>query len=436
MFNKRNILNLATLVVGASASGIFRQFGDRITQQANPCHVTCPREYAPVCATDAETYENLCLFGVAKCMNKDLQLVANVTCPDLLIHLTHLVQKGMVESMNALDSTYQSFGNITKGTAEMISSTLESVPLITLPNFNLPIFGIPPIPTQVLKRSSTTTTTTTISTTENTSTESESDSTSTSTPSTSTSTFISTSTSTLAVESTSTSSTSTKSSSRKLIEIPSLEQGASGVITQMTKTIQSAFSGTGISGSSSSTPSVALGLNNLDDARTTIEGMVKTIPYTPGKNSSNILLVDGVSQIVKLPNKIDGKNLLSNITSPTESFNLPNITNLSNSSLNNITEKISNRNITLNGENLVSNPNFQSIKNLTSSALDNNITTNTTTNNGLNINGTSLLTNSTFNKLVNGKFNTTDIFRGIGNAINNISKNIKEQVESEIENIN
>ncbi|EAK89616.1 extracellular protein with a signal peptide, kazal domain and mucin like low complexity repeats [Cryptosporidium parvum Iowa II] len=475
MFIKRNILSLATLLVGASASGIFRQFGDKITQQANPCHITCPREYAPVCATDAETYENLCLFGVAKCMNRDLQLVANVTCPDLLIHLTHLAQKGMVESMNAIDSTYQTFGNITKGTAEMISSTLDSVPLIKLPNFNLPIFGIPPIPPQVLKTTSTstststtttTTTSTSTSTTENTSTNFESDSSSESTSeytstSTSTSSTItsdieptSTSTSTSASTSTSTSTsastsalptstttiaTSTKSS-RKLIEIPSLEQGASGVIAQVTKTIQSALSGSGVSGSSPTTSSsAALGLNNLDDARTTIEGMVKTIPYTPGKNSSNILLVDGVSQIVKLPNGKESKNLLSNITS-TESFNLPNITNLTNGSLSNITEKITSRNITLNGENLISNPNFQSLRNLTSSTLDNNNISNTTaingTNSGLNINGTSLLTDSKFNKLVNGRFNTTDIFKGIGNTINNITKNIKEQVENEIENIN
>ncbi|PPS98029.1 Signal peptide containing protein; Kazal-type serine protease inhibitor domain containing protein [Cryptosporidium hominis] len=457
MFIKRNILSLATLLVGASASGIFRQFGDKITQQANPCHITCPREYAPVCATDAETYENLCLFGVAKCMNRDLQLVANVTCPDLLIHLTHLAQKGMVESMNAIDSTYQTFGNITKGTAEMISSTLDSVPLIKLPNFNLPIFGIPPTPPQVLKTTSTTTTTTSTSTststtTENTSTNFESDSssestseyTSTSTSSTITSDIEPTSTSTSASTSASPTSTTTfatsTKSSRKLIEIPSLEQGASGVIAQVTKTIQSALSGSGVSGSSPTTSSsAALGLNNLDDARTTIEGMVKTIPYTPGKNSSNILLVDGVSQIVKLPNGKEGKNLLSNITS-TESFNLPNITNLTNGSLSNITEKITSRNITLNGENLISNPNFQSLRNLTSSTLDNNNISNTTaingTNSGLNINGTSLLTDSKFNKLVNGRFNTTDIFKGIGDTINNITKNIKEQVENEIENIN
>ncbi|TRY50179.1 Signal peptide, Kazal-type serine protease inhibitor domain containing protein [Cryptosporidium tyzzeri] len=454
MFIKRNILSLATLLVGVSASGIFRQFGDKITQKANPCHITCPREYAPVCATDAETYENLCLFGVAKCMNRDLQLVANVTCPDLLMHLTYLAQKGMVESMNAIDSTYQTFGNITKGTAEIISSTLDSVPLIKLPNFNLPIFGIPPIPPQVLKTTSTTTaTTTSTSTTENTSTNFESDSSSESTSEytstsstitsdielTSTSTSTSTSASTSASPtSTTTFATSTKSS-RKLIEIPSLEQGASGVIAQVTKTIQSALSGSGVSGSSPTTSSSALGLNNLDDARTTIEGMVKTIPYTPGKNSSNILLVDGVSQIVKLPNGKESKNLLSNITL-TESFNLPNIANLTNGSLSNITEKITSRNITLNGENLISNPNFQSFRNLTSSTLDNNNISNMTaingTNNGLNINGTSLLTDSKFNKLVNGRFNTTDIFKGIGNTINNITKNIKEQVENEIENIN
>ncbi|OII75232.1 uncharacterized protein cubi_03711 [Cryptosporidium ubiquitum] len=158
--------------------------------------------------------------------------------------------------------------------------------------------------------------------------------------------------------------------------------------------------------------------------------MVKTIPYTPGKNSSNILLVDGVSQIVKLPNGIDSKNLLGNITSPTESLNLQNITNLTNGSLSNITEKISNRNATLNNENLVVNSNFQSLKNFTSALEGNNIT-----NNSLNMNST-LLTNSTLNKLINGKFNTTDIFRGIGNTINNISRSIKDQNENEIENLN
>ncbi|OII72840.1 uncharacterized protein cubi_03710 [Cryptosporidium ubiquitum] len=161
MLNKRNILSLATLIVGASASGIFRQFGDKLTQKTNPCHITCPREYAPVCATDAETYENLCLFGVARCLNKDLQLVANVTCPDLLIHLTYLAQSSMLESFNAINSTYQAVGNLTKGTTDVISSALGSVPLITLPNFNLPIFGIPPISSQFVKTSSTSTTSTT-----------------------------------------------------------------------------------------------------------------------------------------------------------------------------------------------------------------------------------------------------------------------------------
>lgn len=471
MFNKRNILSLTTLIVGASASGIFRQFGDKITattQKINPCHITCPREYAPVCATDAETYENICLFGVARCMNKDLQLVANVTCPDLLIHLTYLAQNSFLEGFNAVNSTYQAVGNLTKGTADMISSVLESIPLITLPNFNIPVFGIPPISSQILKTSSTSTSTTTIntsSTTDSANTElesdsdSNSDSTSTSTSSTSIVDFTSTSavevsTSTVAVStstasasstvavSTSTSVPSTTPASstnpasstasagflRKLIEIPSLEQGASGVITQVTKTIQSALSGNGVGGSSSP---AALGLNNLDDAKTTIEGMVKTIPYTPGRNSSNILLVDGISQKVKLPNGIDGKNLLfANITSPSESISLPNITNLTNGSLSNITERISNRNITtLNGENFMANSNLQSLRNLTSSTLENN----NITNNNLN---STLLTNSTLNKLISGKFNTTDIFRGIGNTINNISKSIKDQVENEIENLN
>lgn len=414
MFNRRSILSLATLVVGASAGGIFRQFGDKVSQQSNPCHITCPREYAPVCATDAETYENICLFGIAKCMNKDLQLVANVTCPDLLIHLTYLAQKSMIESFNAVDSTYKAVGNLTKGTAEMISSTLESVPIITLPNFNLPIFGIPPVLPQILKTSSTTTTTTTT--------------TATSTSTSTSATTINTTTSATTINTTTTAAAKSiarepSAAARRLIEIPSLEQGASGVIAQVTKTIQSALSGSGISGT---TPS-ALGLNNLEDARTTVEGMVRTIPYAPGRNSSG-LLMDGVSQIVKLPSGMDGKNLLANITSP----DLLGLQNITSGSLGEIAEKISSRNITLNNENMVPGSSLGSIKNMTalttSSPLssENNITSS----------GALIAANSTLNKLISGKFNTTEIFRGIGSAINNISKNIKDQVDNEIENLN
>ncbi|KAL7066972.1 kazal-type serine protease inhibitor domain-containing protein [Cryptosporidium serpentis] len=136
-------LIISTAVLTVSATGIFRDVSDIITDSSNPCHVTCPREYAPVCATDAETYLNICLFGVANCINKDLKLVANVTCPDLLVHLTYVAQKGVVDSANAFDATLGTVETITKGTGQLIAATINTIPTIGFPTFGKPFSGFP-----------------------------------------------------------------------------------------------------------------------------------------------------------------------------------------------------------------------------------------------------------------------------------------------------
>ncbi|OII77369.1 kazal-type serine protease inhibitor domain-containing protein [Cryptosporidium andersoni] len=136
-------LIISTTILTVSATGIFRDVSDIVTDSSNPCHVTCPREYAPVCATDAETYLNICLFGVANCINKDLKIVANVTCPDLLVHLTYVAQKGVVDSANAFDATLGTVETITKGTGQLIAATINTIPTIGFPTFGKPFSGSP-----------------------------------------------------------------------------------------------------------------------------------------------------------------------------------------------------------------------------------------------------------------------------------------------------
>ncbi|EEA08180.1 kazal-type serine protease inhibitor domain-containing protein [Cryptosporidium muris RN66] len=158
-------LIISTAILTVSATGIFRDVSDIVTDSSNPCHVTCPREYAPVCATDAETYLNICLFGVANCINKDLKIVANVTCPDLLVHLTYVAQKGVVDSANAFDATLGTVETITKGTGQLIAATINTIPTIGFPTFGKPFSGFP-LPLNTTSESnieSGSTTTTTVS---------------------------------------------------------------------------------------------------------------------------------------------------------------------------------------------------------------------------------------------------------------------------------
>lgn len=475
MFNKRHILSFATIVVGASATGIFRQFSSNSDASAsksspiddsNPCHVTCSREYSPVCATDAETYENICLFKIAKCINKDLQLVANVTCPDFLVNLSQFTQNRMLDGPTSLNSTYGTVGNLTK-TAEVLSSTLNSIPIIKIPSLNLPLFGISPVnPNKLLKHqktkttvdttTTTTTTTTTVPTTDTTDDQysdsliyttqesgfddegtftteysesnNENENTSTQMSDLEASSKQAQSVSTLTLNSTTDagsnfstgSPTASKSSlldsklkhitnkQRKLIETTASNKDESGLISNVAKTLQNKLNiGNQESGSNTSglLGNSGLILSNLDDTKATVQGMIKTIPYMPGKenNVTSVNIVEELSSIIKLPNNTyEGKGLLVNITND--------------EALSNILDKRENKNMAANFTDFV-----PSIKNITYTVTETSF-----------IDKNHSETESPLNILSNGgRLNATEVVKSLSTSISNIARSIINQTENQ-----
>ncbi|KAH8741267.1 hypothetical protein FG386_000174 [Cryptosporidium ryanae] len=461
MLSKRHIFSFATIVVGASATGIFRQFSSNnggvankssSVDDSNPCHVTCSREYSPVCATDAETYENVCLFGIAKCINKDLQLVANVTCPDFLTHLSQMTHKRVLEGPNSLDSAYGAIGNLTKGKPDFISSALSSIPIIKIPSLNLPLFGISSNPTQLLKFQTSTTTNATTSEAQDidnsdSSTystqvaESEDEAASTELVSDSVSSLPATepveslnkdeSSSDLETENSTGKSSivSSKSSlfgnkgkhisgkSRKMIEVRSQNKEEEGVLSSIAKSLQGRLNignqenNDGLSGKNNNNSGGILGnsgliLSNLDDTKATVQGMIKTIPYVPGRvnnNSTNVSIIEELSSIIKLPNgTFEGKGLLGNITD--------------NEALSNIIERREVKNITANLNDI------PYIKNITSAIME-----------------TSVLSDSESKEsepLSNaiphgGRLNATEVVKNLSSSLSNISRNAADQNENQ-----
>ncbi|XP_071517319.1 serine protease inhibitor dipetalogastin-like isoform X2 [Panulirus ornatus] len=84
-YNNKCILDAASCRSTRNGQGSIRVAKDGVCEEDEGCHKNCDILYQPVCGSDGVTYDNRCLFDIAKCFNNRITVEYEGICAEVAV---------------------------------------------------------------------------------------------------------------------------------------------------------------------------------------------------------------------------------------------------------------------------------------------------------------------------------------------------------------